>query len=137
MVLLASKPHLDFLIYQLLSVSILATSFQSGEEGVALYCNILSEQLYPTKSRGCITERSRRGNRRPSLLLGKDGRCLILVDAKWREEEKVKKADCFSPLSCYCIELETDHCSNAPTGVFFFLFFQLDVSVSNNKNLSG
>lgn len=111
------------------------TSLQLGKEGVVLSCNILSEQLYPNKLRGCITERSRRGNKRPSLLLGRNGRCL--VDTDGRREEKERKADCFSPLSCYRIELEMDHCSNAQTGVFFFSFFQLDVIVSNNMNLNG
>lgn len=41
----------------------------------------------------------------------------------------------FGLLSCYRIELEMDHCSNAPTGVFFHSFFKLDVIVSNIMKL--
>lgn len=58
---------------------------------------------------------------------------LHLVDFKWTREKKERKADCFSLFSCYYIELETDHCSNAPAGVFF----QLGVSISNNMNPNG
>ena len=46
--------HLNY--RQLWSVSTPMTSFQLGKEGVVLSCNILSEQLYQNKSRGCITE---------------------------------------------------------------------------------
>lgn len=105
------------------------------KKGVVLSCNILSEQSYPNKSRGCITKWSRHGNKRSSLLLGSNGRCL--VDTDGRGNGKERKADCFSPLSCYRIELEMDHCSNAPTGVFFFLFFQPFVIVSSSMNLNG
>lgn len=66
-----------------------------------------------------------------------EGMADVWLNTDGRMEEKERKADCFSPLSCFRIELEMDHCSNAPTGVFFFSFFQLDVSVSNNMNLNG
>lgn len=66
------------------------------------------------------------------------------VGKKWRmfgshgrKEKKERTADCFSPLSSCHIELVMDHHSDAPTGVFSFLFFQLDVIVSNNMNLNG
>lgn len=57
---------------------------------------------------------------------------LVLVDTNGTREMKERKDDCFSLVSCYHIELETDRCSNAPAG----MFFQLDVSVSNNMNLN-
>lgn len=60
----------------------------------------------------------------------------ILIGSDGRREEKERKADCFSLLSCYLIELETAHCSNALTGVFFFSSFQLDVSVTENYTSS-
>lgn len=65
-----------------------------------------------------------------------EGMADVLFDTDGRGEEKETRADCFSPLSCYRIELEMDHCSNAQTAEFS-LFFQLDVIVSNNMNLNG
>lgn len=85
---------LTHLLYrQLLSVSALMTSLQLGKEGVLLSCNILSEQSYPNKSRGCMTEWSRLGNKQPSLLLRRNGRCL--VDTDGRREEKERSANFF------------------------------------------
>lgn len=115
---------LTHLLYrQLLSVSALMTSLQLGKEGVLLSCNILSEQSYPNKSRGCMTEWSRLGNKQPSLLLRRNGRCLVDTDGRREEKERSANFFIFGLLSCYRIELEMDHCSHAPTGVFFFSRF--------------
>lgn len=106
----------------------------SSWEKKALYYPAIS-CLSSCSQTGCITKWSRHGNKRPCLLLRRNGRCLL--DTNGRMEEKERKADCFSPFSCDHVELEMDHCSNAPTGVLFFSFFQLEVSVSNNMNVNG
>lgn len=66
----------------LLSVSTRWPASGWGKQGVVRSCNILSEQSYPNKSGGWITERSRHGNKRPSLLLGRNGRCWVDTDGR-------------------------------------------------------
>lgn len=63
----------------------------------------------------------------------------LIFGGRWWEKGKRKHSWLFfvPSLSCYHIKLETDHCSNALTGMFFFGAFQLDVSVSNNMNPGG
>lgn len=91
------------------------------------HCNILSEQMYPNNSRGCIIEWSWKQMSLPSA--GKEWQMFgwfwltLMREGKRRRQKEKGNADCFSLLSSYLIELGTDHCFNAVTGMFFLSFF--------------
>lgn len=96
-----------------LCVSALMTSFQLGVEGVVLSCNILSEQLCPNKSRGCITEWSLHENVQHFLLLWGNNRCL--TDDGWQWSVKgIERKEMWMPFVCFPVVILNQRQSIAP-----------------------
>lgn len=124
----------------LLSFSHLLPSLSVGNEGVVLSGNILSEPSYPNKPTGLDNQLISARKQAAVPRAGKERQMFLsTLMGEWKRREKGGRM-VFShalPLPYRSRRITAPTLPPACFFFFFFSFLQLDVSVSDNRNLNG